>query len=113
MIQTKLLIIGAGIGQVPLLKRAKAKGIHVTVATIPGDYPCIPLADDVILIDIYDRDSIVKEARKRKITAVISDQNDLMMPTVAYVAEKLCLPGNSFETVMSYCNKNQIGRAHV
>ena len=106
MIQTKLLIIGAGIGQVPLLKRAKAKGIHVTVATIPGDYPCIPLADDVILIDIYDRDSIVKEARKRKITAVISDQNDLMMPTVAYVAEKLCLPGNSFETVMSYCNKN-------
>jgi len=29
-----------------------------------------------------------------------------MMPTVAYVAERLGVPGNKFETVMSYCNKN-------
>lgn len=102
----KLLIIGASIGQVPLLKKAKSKGIHVTVVTIPGNYPCISLADDVIYLDIYDRDGIVKEAKKRGITAVISDQNDLMNPTVAYVSEKLGLPGNQFDTVMSYCNKN-------
>lgn len=102
----KLLIIGAGIGQVPLLKKAQARGIHVTVATIPGAYPCIELADDIIYKNIYDRDGIVEEAKKRGITAVISDQNDLMMPTVAYVADKLDLPGNKFETVMAYCNKN-------
>lgn len=29
-----------------------------------------------------------------------------MMPTVAYIAEKLELPGNTFAQVMSYCNKN-------
>ena len=103
----KLLIIGASIGQLPLLIRAKNQGIHVTVATIPGDYVCLPLADDVIYCDIYDRDGIVAEAEKRKITAVTSDQNDLMNPTVAYVSEKLKLPGNRFNTVMSYCNKNQ------
>lgn len=102
----KLLIIGAGIGQVPLLKKAQARGIHVTVASIPGPYPCFEMADDIIYENIYDRDAIVEEARKRGITAVISDQNDLMMPTVAYVAEKLGLPGNTFDTVMSYCNKN-------
>lgn len=105
--QKKLLLIGAGIGQVPLLERAKSKGIHVTVATIPGKYPCIAMADDVIYHDIYDRPGIVEEARKNNITAVISDQNDLMNPTVAYVAEKLGLPGNKFQTVMSYCNKNK------
>ena len=102
----KLLIIGAGIGQVPLLKKAKSRGLHVTVATRPGDYPCISLADDVIFQEIYDRDAIVTEAKKRGITAVTSDQNDLVNPTVAYVAEKLGLPGNRFSTVMSYCNKN-------
>jgi len=102
----KLLIIGAGIGQVPLLEKAKARGLHVTVASIPGPYPCFLLADDVIYTNIYDRDEIVNEARKREITAIVSDQNDLMMPTVAYVAEKLGLPGNRFETVMAYCNKN-------
>ena len=53
------MLIGASIGQVPLLQRAKSKGIHVTVATIPGKYPCIPMADDVIYKDIYDRDGIV------------------------------------------------------
>ena len=90
-----------------MLQKAKAKGIHVTVATTPGKYPCIPMADDVIFKDVYDRDGIVEEARKRSITAVISDQNDLMNPTVAYVAEKLGLPGNTFETVMLFCNKNQ------
>ena len=102
----KLLIIGAGIGQVPLLRKAKARGVHVTVASIPGNYPCLEMADDVMYENIYNRDTIVDEARKRGITAVVSDQNDLMMPTVAYVAERLGLPGNRFETVMSYCNKN-------
>ena len=91
----------------PLLRKAKARGIHVTVVSIPGNYPCFELADDVIYMDIYDRDGIVTEARKQGITAVVSDQNDLMIPTVAYVAEKLGLPGNRFETVMAFCNKNQ------
>ncbi len=103
----KLLIIGAGIGQVPLLQKAKSRGIHVTVVSIPGNYPCFELADDVIYMDIYDSDGIVDEARKRGITAVVSDQNDLMIPTVGYVAEKLGLPGNKFDTVMDFCNKNQ------
>lgn len=107
----KLLIIGAGIGQVPLLQKAKARGIHVTVVSIPGNYPCFELADDIIYMDIYNRDGIVEEARKREITAVISDQNDLMMPTVAYVAEKLGIPGNRFDTVMTYCNKNYFREA--
>lgn len=102
----KLLVIGAGIGQVPIVKKAKEMGIHVTVVTLPGNQPCIELADDVIYSDIYERDYIVEEAQKRKITAVTSDQNDLMNPTVAYVAENLGVPGNKFETVVSYCNKN-------
>ncbi len=102
----KLLIVGASIGQVPLLLKAKKRGIHVTVVSIPGNYPCFPLADDIIYADVFDRDLVVSEAKKRDITAVVSDQNDLMMPTVAYVAEKLGLPGNRYETVMAYCNKN-------
>lgn len=103
----KLLVVGAGIGQVPIVRKAKDMGIHVTVVTMPGKQPCIEIADDVIYSDIYERDYIVDEAKKRGITAVTSDQNDLMNPTVAYVAEKIGLPGNKFETVMSFCNKNE------
>lgn len=107
MNQHKLLIVGASIGQVPLLLKAKERGIHVTVVSIPGNYACFNLADDIIYADIFDRDLVVSEAMKRGITAVISDQNDLMVPTVAYVAEKLGLPGNRYNTVMTYCNKNK------
>ena len=102
----KLLVIGAGIGQVPIIEKAKRRGLHVTVVSQKGDYPGLEMADTVFECDIYDRDRIVAYAKDNGIEAVISDQNDLMNPTVAYVAEKLGLPGNTFAQVMAYCNKN-------
>ena len=103
----RLLVVGAGIGQVHLVKKARSQGIHVTVLTLPGPYPCIELADDVIYCDVFDREKAAAEAKARGIDAVVSDQNDLMVPTVAYIAEKLGLPGNSFDQVQAYCNKNR------
>ena len=103
----KVLIIGAGIGQTNILRLARDKGCHVTVVSVKGDYPCIPLADEFFECDIYDRDRIVEYARHNHIDAVLSDQNDLMMPTVAYIAEKLSLPGNSFDQQLSYADKNR------
>lgn len=107
MTRDRLLVIGAGIGQVPLVEHAKSRGIHVTVVSRPGDYPCFSLADEVCLLDIYDYDAIVEFAKRQGITAVASDQNDLMMPTVAYVAERCGLPGNGYERILDYCNKNR------
>lgn len=103
----KVLVIGAGIGQINIVKLARTKGCHVTVVSINGDYPCIPLADEFFECDIYERDRIVEYARENHIDAVLSDQNDLMMPTVAYVAEKLSLPGNTFAQQLSYTDKNK------
>ena len=102
----KLLVIGAGIGQVPLIEKAHACGVHVTVVSPDGPYPGLKMADEICGLDIYNRDAVVEYARAHGITAVVSDQNDLMMPTVAYVAEKLGLPGNRFDQVWAYCNKN-------
>lgn len=101
----KLLIIGAGIGQINIVKLAKSMGVYVAVVS-PKGYPAIELADELFECDIYDYDCIVDYARENGFTAVTSDQNDLMMPTVAYVAEKLGLPGNTFNQVNSYCDKN-------
>lgn len=102
----KIMIIGAGIGQVNIIKQAKARGLWVIVVSGEGNYPGLDLADEVLYVDIYDRDTIVEYARKEEIDAVTSDQNDLMMPTVAYVAEKLGLPGNTFDQAIAYSNKN-------
>lgn len=102
-----MLVIGAGIGQVNIVKLAQKKGCHVTVVSIKGDYPCISIADDFFECDIYDRDRIVEYAKHNHIDAVLSDQNDLIMPTVAYIAEKLNLPGNSYVQQLYYTDKNK------
>ena len=60
----RLLVVGAGIGQVHLVKKARSQGIHVTVLTLPGPYPCIELADDVIYCDVFDREKAAAEAKK-------------------------------------------------
>lgn len=103
----KILVIGAGIGQYYLVQKAQKMGLYVIVVSPKGNYPAITIADELYECDIYDRDSIVEFARLNSISAVISDQNDLMMPTVAYVAEKLGLPGNTFKQVASYCDKDR------
>ena len=103
---TKVLIIGAGIGQIYLVQTAKKMGLYVIVVS-PKGYPAIDYADELFECDIYDYDRIVEFAKNAHISAVFSDQNDLMMPTVAYVSEKLKLPGNSLEMVLSYCNKEK------
>lgn len=105
--QKKLLVIGAGIGQVHIVQLAKSMEVYTIVVSPNGNYPAIDIADEWYDCDIYDRDRIVAYARQREIDAVVSDQNDLMMPTVAYVAERLGLPGNSFDQVMTYCDKSR------
>ena len=43
----KLMVLGAGYDQVPLIERAKQMGLYV-VTVSPGDYPGMKLADKVI-----------------------------------------------------------------
>lgn len=103
---SKILVIGAGIGQLYLAKKIKQQGHHLIVVSLPGDFPVIPIADKVYYEDIFNKEGVLAIARNECIDAVLSDQNDLMMPTVAYVAENMGLPGNGPEIVNSYCNKN-------
>lgn len=102
-----LLVIGAGIGQVPLLERAKTRGLHTIVVSKPGNYPGFALADESCFLDIFDHEAIADFARARAIDAVVSEQNDLTAPTVAFVAERLGLPGNTVDQVTAYCNKSR------
>ena len=104
-----LLIIGAGLLQIPAIERAKEMGLF----TIASDYnpeACgIPLADDRIIISTRDVDGTVREARKysentRKIDGVITVGTDASM-TVAAVANALGLPGIKFCNAEAASNK--------
>lgn len=100
-------MIGAGIGQLYLSKKIKQRGDYLIAVTLPGKQPVIDIADKIYYNDVLDKEGVLQIAQKENIDAVISDQNDTMMPTVAYVAENLNIPGLRNEQIYSYCNKNK------
>ena len=102
----KVLIVGAGIGQLYLSKQIKTRGDYLICITLPGKQPVINIADKVCYHDVFDKEGCLKIAKEERIDAVVSDQNDMMMPTVAYIAEKMGLRGLKIDQVNAYCNKN-------
>ena len=68
----KILILGAGIYQVPLIKTAKRLGLYTIVASIPGKYPGFELADKVYYENTTDVGKILAIARREQIDGIIS-----------------------------------------
>lgn len=100
-----VLILGAAALQVPLINYVKAKGYRLLVVSIPGDYPGFALADRCIYCDIRDGDKILAEIEGENVISVLTDETDMSVPTVAYIANKLGLVGNTLETAVIYANK--------
>lgn len=102
----KILMVGAGVGQIFLAKKIKQRGDELVTVTLPGNQPVIDIADKICYHDVFDKEGVLKIAQEENVDGVISDQNDTMMPIVAYVAEKMNLPGLRIDQVNAYCNKN-------
>lgn len=107
----KILLLGAGIGQMPFLKICRAKGYEVLVVSPRGDYPGFKLADKAFFVDVRDKEAVLKIAAAEKIDAVLTDQADVSVPTVAYVAEKLNLRGIGYETALKFTDKYLMRKA--
>ena len=102
----RVLVVGAGIGQLYIAKKLKERGDYLITVTLPDNQPVIGIADKVIYENVFDKESVLRKAIEARVEAVVSDQNDTMMPTVSYLAEHLGLPGNSIAVTNAYCNKN-------
>ncbi len=89
----KILILGAGIYQVPLIKKAKEMGLYTIVASIPGNYPGFALADKVVYENTIDMEAILKVAREEEIDGIVTAGTDVCIPTLAYVCDHMGLSG--------------------
>ena len=89
----KLMILGAGIYQVPLIKKAKEMGLHVIVASYPGNYPGFALADEIVYADTRDKDKILEAAKAAGIDGIVTTGTDVAVISLGYVCEKLGLAG--------------------
>ncbi len=104
----KILIIGAGINQLPIIQTAKKLGYYVIAVSAKGDYPGFKVADEAAYIDIFDVDAIIQLAKRKKIDGVLSDQSDMIAPIVAQVAETLHLPTWGYQNALDFTDKSRM-----
>ena len=100
-----VLILGAAGVQIPLIEFVQSKGYRAIVVSIPGNYPGFAIADKCIYCDVRDADSILREIADERVVAVMTDQTDLPVPTVAELSHRLGLAGNEIRTAITYTNK--------
>jgi len=105
MTQPLIHILGGGLWQLPTIRKAKALGYRVLVSDMYPNPPGFALADLHEQVDITDREATLKVAERHQIDGIICDTTDVGVPTMAYVAEKLGLPGIGLETALNFTNK--------
>ncbi|MDO4633604.1 MAG: ATP-grasp domain-containing protein [Eubacteriales bacterium] len=101
----KLMIMGAGIYQVPLYQRAKEMGLHTIAVSIPGNYPGFALADEVCYIDTTDYNAVLAAAREKQIDGIVTAGTDVAVITIGKVCDELGLSGLSFEAAQVASDK--------
>lgn len=101
----KIMILGAGIYQVPLIKTAKRLGIYSIVVSIRGNYPGFALADKVYYEDTTDYETILRIAKNEKIDGIVTAGTDVAVITIGKVCDELGLCGLTFEAAKVAANK--------
>lgn len=89
----KLMILGAGVYQAPLIRQAKEMGLFTIAVSCPGDYPGFALADQALFLDTRDRAGILEAARREKIDGVCTSGTDVAVASIGYVCERMGLYG--------------------
>ena len=102
----KILILGAGVYQVPLITTAKRLGIQTIVASIPGNYPGFEHADKIYYENTTDYEKILEIAREEKVDGIVTAGTDVAVITIGKVCDELGLTGLSFEAAQIASNKS-------
>ncbi len=102
----KLMILGAGIYQVPLIKKAKEMGLYTIVVSIEGNYPGFAYADKVYYVDTTDKEEIRRISQEEEISGICTTGTDVAVPSIGYVCDSLDLPGVSEKGALCASDKD-------
>ena len=101
----KVMIVGAGAVQTPLISRAKKLGFDTVVASIDGPYPGLSLADEVAWVDLRDAEAVAEAAAQLGVVAIVGCGNDMSLPAQAAACRRTGLPGLSDKAALASVNK--------
>lgn len=102
----KIMMLGGNYFQMTATKAAKDLGHYVISVDYLPDNPAHKLADEYHNVSTVDKEAVLKLAQELKIDGIVSYASDVSAPTAAYVAEKMGLPTNPYESVMILTHKD-------
>lgn len=107
----RLLVLAAGILQVPVIKKAKEMGIYVIA--VDGDPNAVGLkyADKAIVVNITSEEDVLKVAHEEKIDGVIHPCSEVSMNVMGRLNEELGLSGITREQAIRATNKHLMREA--
>ena len=109
--QKKLLVLAAGILQVPVIKKAKEMGIYVIA--VDGDPNAVGLqyADKAVVGDITSEEDMLHVAREERINGVIHPCSEVSMNVMGRLNEELNLSGITRKQASRATNKHLMREA--
>lgn len=91
----RIMVLGAGRGQVNLIKAVKNYGHQAVVASIEGDYPGFAFADEKVYIDITDKHAVSRAVHDFNIDGVVTACLNTGIESLGFACEANGLSGLS------------------
>ena len=102
----KLLVLAAGILQIPVIKKAKDMGIFVIAADGNPNAVGLKYADKAVVVNITSEDEVLKLAREEQIDGVIHPCSEVSMNVMGRLNDELGLSGITREQAVCATNKH-------
>ncbi len=103
----RLLILGAMQMHIPIIKRAKERGIYVITCDYIPENEGHKYADEAYFDSTTDFDAVLKLAKKCNVDGIMTFNSDPAALTAAYVADQLNLPSSGYEAVKIMSEKDE------
>ena len=104
--QKRILFLGASKFQIPPIQYAKEQGHYVITCDYLPENPGHKFADEYHNVSTTDEEAVLALASELNIDGIVAYASDPAAPTQAYVANKLGLPSNPYESVKILARKD-------
>ena len=104
----KIMILGAGEGQLPLIQLAKGAGWYTIVVSPQGNYPGFELADEICHCNIANVEAVLDLAQTHAIQAIATDQTDIPVQAIQRVSRELGIPAIQCDDINNFRYKSRM-----
>lgn len=109
--QKRILVLAAGILQVPIIKRAHEMGVYVIAADGDPNACGLKYADKAIVANITSEEEMLRVAHEEKIDGVIHPCSEVSMNVMGRINDELGLSGISKDQAIRATNKHLMREA--